>query len=284
MLRSYYQLVKPGIVYGNLLSAVAGFLFVTSYPIDVVLFATFLIGLGLVIASACVFNNYLDRDIDQKMERTKGRALASGTISGGAALSYGALLGVFGFMLLARFVAAAALVVVAIGFVMYVGVYTWAKRRTRWSTVIGSVSGAAPIAAGAAAGSGMFDERAALLFLLMALWQLPHFYAIAIFRLKDYAAAGVPVLPLSSGIAVTKKHLTMSIVAFMLCVPLLWLRGHAGYVYLVPMSIVSVGWLREALRGYAASDDVAWARKLFRFSLVVLLALSIVLVSDHMLR
>ncbi|MDB5181323.1 MAG: protoheme farnesyltransferase, partial [Candidatus Saccharibacteria bacterium] len=199
MLKAYYRLTKPGIIYGNLLTAIGGFLFGAQGDINPYLLVAMSVGTSMIIASACVFNNYIDRDIDAYMARTKKRALVSKQISPTKALIFGGALGLIGVIVLYCFTNIPTLALGIIGFVSYVFLYTFSKRRTVYSTLIGSISGSTPIAAGYTAATGQFDSAALILFLIMAIWQLPHFYAIGIFRRDDYAAAGVPILSVVKG-------------------------------------------------------------------------------------
>ena len=192
------------------------------------------IGLSLVVASGCVLNNCIDRDIDRHMERTRGRVTVTGQISLKAALAHGLVLGVAGFGLLWWRTNPLTTALAGFGYFVYVGLYSlWFKRRSQYGTLVGSLSGAMPPVVGYCAVSGQFDAGAASLLAIFCLWQMPHSYAIAIFRLKDYEAAGIPVLPVARGIAVTKIHIVLYILAFMaatlaLCLRLRRLRLPAG--------------------------------------------------------
>lgn len=118
------------------------------------------------------------------------------------------------------------------GFVVYVGVYSlYMKRHSVYGTLIGSLSGAAPPVIGYCAVTGDFDSGAAILLAIFSLWQMPHSYAIAIFRFKDYQAANIPVLPVVKGISVAKNHITLYIIAFAVATLMLTLGGYAGYKY-----------------------------------------------------
>lgn len=281
MIKQYLQLTKPGIIFGNLISAVGGFLLAAKGSIDYPLFFSTLLGVSLVVASGCVFNNYIDRDIDKKMERTKNRALATGLIAPTASLVYATILGVTGFVLLYLVADPLAMWVAVIGFVVYVGVYSlYMKRKSVYGTLIGSLSGAAPPVIGYCAVTGVFDIGALILLMIFSLWQMPHSYAIAIFRLKDYQAANIPVLPVVKGISVAKNHITLYIVAFMVATLMLTLTGYAGYKYLVVALAVSLWWLGMALRGYTAENDTIWARKLFVASIVAIISLSVMMSID----
>jgi heme o synthase len=276
-LKTYYWLTKPGIVYGNTVTAAGGFLLAARGQVAWGRLAGMLAGMALVVASAGVVNNYLDRGIDAKMARTKRRALVTGAVSGRAALAYGMVLGVVGAALLARWTNALAVGLAVFGWVMYVAVYGWAKRRTVYGTIVGSLSGAVPPVVGYCAVTNRVDAGAMLVFLLLVLWQMPHFYAIAMYRVKDYAAAGLPVWPVVRGMAATKRQIVWYIGAFLLAVAALAAFGYAGYSYLVVMLLVGAMWLNLGLQGWRAADDGAWARQMFLASLVVIGVLSVMM-------
>ena len=278
--RIFYRLAKPGIIYGNLLPVIAGFFLASRGNINLALFIETALGISLVMGSACVFNNFIDRDIDKRMDRTKGRALASGKISARAALLYASMLGVLGFGTLLLFTNVLTTVIAGIGFVFYVILYGWAKRRSVHGTLVGSISGAVPPAVGYCAVSNHFGQGALLIFLALVFWQMPHFYAIATYRAKDYARAGLPVLPVKKSIQNTKWQILLYTVAFVITTIAFWVEGYTGYTYLLIMLGVGAWWLRRALAGFTASDDAAWARKMFFNSLIVLVIFTFALSVD----
>ncbi|OKB68114.1 protoheme IX farnesyltransferase [Serratia marcescens] len=281
MIKQYLQVTKPGIIFGNLISVVGGFLLASKGSIDYPLFLATLVGVSLVVASGCVFNNYIDRDIDKKMERTKNRVLVKGLIAPSVTLVYATVLGIVGFALLYIVANPLAMWLAVMGFVVYVGVYSlYMKRHSVYGTLIGSLSGAAPPVIGYCAVTNEFDAGALILLAIFSLWQMPHSYAIAIFRFKDYQAANIPVLPVVKGISVAKNHITVYILAFMIATLMLTLVGYAGYKYLIVAAAVSVWWLGMALRGYKTENDSVWARKLFVFSIVAITSLSVMMSID----
>ncbi|WP_193763886.1 heme o synthase [Hafnia paralvei] len=282
MMKQYLQVTKPGIIFGNLISVIGGFLLASKGSLDVPLFIATMVGVSLVVASGCVFNNYIDRDIDKVMERTKNRVLVKGLIAPKVTLTYATMLGLAGVALLYVAANPLAALLAVIGFIVYVGVYSlYMKRHSVYGTLIGSLSGAAPPVIGYCAVSNEFDAGALILLAIFSLWQMPHSYAIAIFRFKDYQAANIPVLPVVKGISVAKNHITLYIVAFMVATLMLSLGGYAGYKYLVVAAAVSVWWLGMALSGYKkAVDDRVWARKLFVFSIVTITCLSVMMSVD----
>src|SRR5579871_4902777 len=163
LFKAYYYLIKPGIVYSNMLAAIAGFFLAARGNVSVSLLLALIFGLGLVIASACVFNNYFDREIDAKMDRTQNRALVQKIIHTQNALVYGFILGLLGFISLIFFTNLLTAFIGFIGFIFYVFLYTFGKRRTVYGTLIGSISGAVPPVAGYCAVTNHFDFAAFLL-------------------------------------------------------------------------------------------------------------------------
>jgi protoheme IX farnesyltransferase len=218
------------------------------------------------------------------MARTSKRALVKGDIPETAALIYASVLGIVGFAVLWIFVNVPTVVLGVVGFVSYVALYTPSKRRNEYSTLIGSISGATPIAAGYTAATGRFDMAALLLFLIMVIWQMPHFYAIAIFRRDEYAKAGVPILSVTRGIEHTKLHIIGYITAFVLVVLGFALFGYASFGFFIIMAVASLYWLWVALHGLRArTETVRWSRKVFGISLLMLLVMSASLAVDYWL-
>lgn len=184
MFKRYLQVTKPGIIMGNLISVAGGFFLAARGDIDWMLMLMTVIGLSLVVASGCAINNYIDRDIDAKMKRTRNRVTVNGEMSGKAAFFHGVVLGVIGFALLGYFTNWVAVAFAVFGYVVYVGLYTlYFKRKSVYGTFIGSLSGAVPPVVGYCAAAGQFDAGAAILLTMFSIWQMPHSYAIAIFVL-----------------------------------------------------------------------------------------------------
>ncbi|CAN5679670.1 heme o synthase [soil metagenome] len=281
-IKQFFYLTKPGIIMGNAITATAGFMLASQGKASVGLYLAMLAGLSLIIASACVFNNYIDRGIDKKMTRTKNRALVSGMISGAHAIIYGTFLGLSGLLILLRYTNALTAGVAVFGFFSYVVLYGIWKRRSAYGTLVGSVSGAVPPVVGYSAVSNRLDMGALLLFIILVLWQMPHFYAIAIYRVKDYKSALVPVLPAKKGIARTKLSMVFYVAAFTLAASILSVFGFTGIAYLVVVGLLGVSWLRMGMRGFNTNNDEAWARGMFRFSLIVITGFSAMIVIDSL--
>jgi heme o synthase len=274
-MKEYYELTKPGIIRGNLMTAVASFFLASRGAIDIEKLISLIIGIIFIVASGCVFNNVLDRDIDRKMARTKKRALVTGDISIKSALLFATTLGACGLFILLVLTTPTAATFGLLGLFFYVVVYGYAKRKTPYSTLIGSISGAIPPVIGYTAATNTVDIASFLLFLILVTWQMPHFYSIAIYRRDEYLNAGIPLLSIVGSVGVVKEHITFFIVLFLIAVSSLYLFGYAGIVYLVAMVIVGGWWLLTSISGKATVDDNNWAKKMFGISLIVILVFSI---------
>ncbi len=286
MLKSYYYLAKPGIIRGNAITAIAGFFLAYNNSggalFDVGLFIATIGGLSLVIASACVSNNYIDRDIDRLMIRTKQRSMVTGKISDRNALAYATLLGLLGTAVLGIYTNYLTLALALLGFVAYVALYGIAKRRTVHGTAIGSISGAVPPVVGYTAVAGQIDMAALLLFLILITWQMPHFYAIAMYRAKDYAAANVPVLPVVQGMPAARRQILLYIIAFTVIAPSLTVFGYAGLTYMIVSILLGLTWFGSGLKT-PSTDIIGWARRMFLYSLLVISILCVAISFDGFL-
>ena len=280
MIRAYFFLTKPGIILGNIITTAAGFILASKGKIDGILLLATLAGLFLFIGSACACNNYIDRAADAKMARTKNRALVQKTISEKGALLFALLLGLSGIVILALYTNLLTVSIALAGLFVYLILYTIWKYRSLYATLVGSLAGAIPPVAGYCAVSNHFDAGALILFLIVVLWQIPHFFAIALYRLRDYATAGIPVLPVKKGVYITKIHMLLYIIAFMLATSLLTLFGYAGYRYLLAAALLGTAWLLLCIKGFTSDNDTLWACNMFRLSLVVITALSLMICLD----
>ncbi len=267
--KDFLSLIKIGIVNSNLITTFTGLwlaLFFTGkgflQEIDVVIYT--LLGSALVIAGSCAINNYYDRDIDHVMERTKVRPTVTGRITPKYVLGMGLILILIGtgFLLLTTVTAA---VIGLIGVFSYIFLYTvWSKRRYTINTVIGSISGAVPPLIGWAAVDQNLHLIAWLLFLIMFIWQPPHFLALAMRRVEEYRAAGVPMLPVVHGFAMTKRQ----IVIWVLCLlPLPFYMFSLGALFVLIATLLNIGWLILGIRGFKMKDDIRWAKLMFVYSL-----------------
>lgn len=265
---------------GNLITTVGGFALASRGHIDFWLLLWTMLGLGCVIASACVFNNYIDRVGDEKMARTKNRALVKGLISGRNAIFFAILLGLFGALVLFFYTNLLAVTIAAVGFFVYVALYSFWKYHTTYATIVGSISGAVPPVVGYCAVSNHLDMGGILLFLILVLWQMPHFYAISMYRFDDYRAASIPVLPVEKGIYVTKIHMLLYIIGFTTAALMLTVFGYMGIAYSIVAALLGFSWLWLCIRGFKSENNKVWARQMFVLSLVIVTALCIMIPVD----
>ncbi|AKG05735.1 protoheme IX farnesyltransferase [Salimicrobium jeotgali] len=283
LVKDIKSLIKVGIINSNLITTFAGFwlaLYYTGASIvtEWVTLLWTLLGTALVIAGGCILNNWYDRDIDPIMDRTQNRPTVTGTMSLQSVLIGGLVTSAAGFLVLTLASWQAALWGV-FGWIVYVILYTmWSKRRYTLNTVIGSFSGAVPPLIGWAAIEPGLRMEAWMLFLIMFLWQTPHFLALAMKKKDDYERAGVPMLPVVKGFEMTKRQ----IVVYVACLlPLPLYLASLGGVFLTVAYILSVGWLVLALAGFVMKDDKKWATWMFVYSLnyLTILFLTMVLVT-----
>lgn len=267
---------------GNGITAAGGFALASRGHIDFLSLCTMLLGLSFIVASGCVFNNYLDRDIDEKMARTKNRALVKREVPIRNAVVFAAVLAVCGIAELSAYDNLLTLVIALTGLFVYVLLYSLLKTRTIYATLIGSLAGAVPPLVGYVAASGRVDLGGLILFTIVVLWQMPHFFAIAMYRFDDYAAASIPVHPVIKGMQSTKIHMLFYTIAFLTVSLLLTFFGYTGYAYLAVASIAGLAWLRLCIKGFKAQNDKVWAYKMFRLSLIVITAFSIMISVDTM--
>ncbi len=276
MLKDYITITKPGIIIGNLVSFAAGvFLAGKSEPLDTLEVMCATVGVALIIASGCVLNNIYDKDIDSKMRRTKKRAEAMSRINVDHAFIYALLLLSFGTVLLFETINPLTTIVVLMGYIFYVFFYTmWYKRSSIYGTLVGSLSGAVPPLAGYLTVTNYISTESLLLFVLFCLWQIPHSYAIALFRIRDYHQADIPVLPIVKGIQRARRHMQAYVLIFSLTALGLFLYGHTGFEYLAITAVVCGLWTRVTFRSINAHNYVPWAKNVFKTSLIVVMSIS----------
>ncbi|WP_282936260.1 heme o synthase [Paenibacillus sp. RC67] len=265
-----FESIKIGIIKSNLIAMIAG-ISMAMFVHDISFFDKIgnmvlaLTGAVFVIGAAGIFNNLYDRDIDTVMERTKNRPTVSGIIDVWSGLFIGGWIAVGG--LIALYIASPLSAFLGfLGLFIYVVPYTiWTKRRTIYNTEVGSLSGAMPPLIGwAAISPDILHPGAIALFVLMVIWQMPHFYAIGIRRMEEYRAANIPMLPVVKGIRRTYVQMNAYLVALFLCSFLFW--SFNPYIT-VANAILSLGWLILSINGYRRKQEGKWARSMFIFSL-----------------
>lgn len=259
-------------MYGNVLTGAAGFLLAAAGAVDWWLFVVTIIAMTCVVGSACAFNNYLDRDIDSKMLRTKERPSVQGVVAPWSIVLFSVILGIIGMAMLAIWTNSLVVAIGIIGWVTYVWFYgAWSKRRSVHGTIVGSISGAMPIVGGYAAVSGHIDIGFVIVFLVLFFWQFPEFYSIAIYRRDEYAAAKVPVITVMKGIRTTIVQIVVYTVLYVLATLSLTVFGYTGWIYFIIMAVAGLYWINLGVKGLTTREPATWARTMFRWSMISIL-------------
>jgi protoheme IX farnesyltransferase len=281
---AYVKLTKPRIIELLLITTVPSMILAERGMPSTWLIAATLIGGTLSAAGANAVNQYLDRDIDEIMTRTRRRPLPANAIRPGNAVTFGVLLGLGGFAWLWATVNLLAAAVASAAFLFYVFVYTmWLKRSSPQNIVIGGAAGAAPALVGWAAVTGRVGLPAVVLFAMVFTWTPPHFWALALRYQRDYAAAGVPMLPVVAGPATAMRYIVVYSVAVVAVSLVLWPVAHTGLVYPVCALVLGTMFVARALR-LRRSGTTAAAMSLFRYSIVYLGLLFVSVGLDTLLR
>jgi protoheme IX farnesyltransferase len=242
------------------------------------------IGGYLMAGGANAVNMYLDRDIDDRMSRTRLRPIPSGRMQPREVLAFGLLLATAATFLLARFANVLTAALALLGFYAYVFLYTqWLKRSTPQNIVIGGAAGAVPPLVGWAAVTGRIDLMAIYLFVIIFYWTPPHFWALALNKQRDYGRAGVPMAPLVWGEVETKRQMLWYTVILIALTLLPWTMGALGGVYVVSAVVLNAILLRGVWRVVRANDFVAPAWSVYKYSLLYLALLFTAMTVDRAL-
>lgn len=277
----YVALTKPRVMLLLLVTAFGGMVLAAEGLPGAGLITTVIIGGALASGGASALNHWLDRDIDRKMERTSTRPVASERVSGRQALVFGLILNVLAFALLWWGANLLAALLAMAGSVFYVLVYTkWLKRTTTQNIVVGGAAGAVPPLVGWAAVTGGLTLPAFYLFAIIFFWTPPHFWALALLIRRDYAEAGVPMLPVVAGEDSTRKHILLYTLALTMLTILLYLATESlGLVYLISAIVLGLGFVAYAVRLFKRTGPRA-AAPIYRYSLLYLALLFLVIMGD----
>jgi len=267
---AYYQLTKPRIVILLLITTLPSMVLADRGMPSLWLIAATLIGGTMSAGGANAINQFLDRDIDEIMTRTRRRPLPAHLIKPRHALAYGIALGAAGFVWLLLTVNLLAALLSAAALAFYVFVYTsWLKRSSPQNIVIGGAAGAAPALVGWAAVTGRVGWPAVILFAVVFLWTPPHFWALSLKYERDYRAAGVPMLPVVAGPRATTRSILWYSFVLVAVTLTLWPVGHTGFVYPAAAAVLGAIFIVRALR-LRSAGTTAVAMRLFRYSIVYL--------------
>ncbi len=279
--RDYLELCKPRVVLLMLLTVLVGMFLATPGWVPCVTLIASLVGIGCCAGSAAAINHLVDKRIDAIMARTQKRPIARGQISVIRAAWFAVILGSVGLIVLTLWVNPLTAGLTFLTLIGYAGVYTgYLKRATSQNIVIGGLAGAAPPLLGWTAVTNHLDPQGLLLVLIIFIWTPPHFWALAIYRFEDYRKAEIPMLPVIYGIPYTKLNVLLYTILLLIVSVLPFLVGMSGWFYLMGALILGGRFMYWAIKLYR-HEDAGIAMRTFRFSIVYLMMLFVVLLIDH---
>jgi len=285
IIQSYLGLCKLKVVALIVFTAMVGMFLATSppgmVPLDVLLFGN--LGIGLAAASAAAINHVLDAREDAKMARTSNRPLPQGELNERNALLFAGMLGITAMLMLVLLVNVRTAVLTFLSLLGYAVVYTmYLKRATPQNIVIGGAAGAAPPILGWTALTDSIDPHSLLLFLIIFVWTPPHFWALAIYRRKEYAKVDIPMLPVTHGVPFTRLQILLYTILLLVVSVLPFVTRMSGPVYLAGALLLGGGFLYYAIIMMKGEDEKV-AMKTFGYSIWYLMALFALLLVDHYL-
>ncbi len=281
LLKSYYQLCKPNVVYMMLICAFVGMLLaeqtVSSYSY---LFIA-LTGIALCAASAAAINQVVDREADASMTRTDQRPLPKGDLSVMHASIFAFVIGLLGSMILYFYVNTLTMILTIGSLIGYAFIYTvYLKRATPQNIVIGGLAGAAPPLLGWSSVTNTIDPFALLLVLIIFVWTPPHFWALAIYRKEEYAKESIPMMPVTHGVAFTKLQIVLYTIILFIVSVLPYVVLMSGIIYLVSALVLSTIFLYYSVNLFYSDDDQD-AMNTFQYSIYYIFLIFLALLVDH---
>lgn len=280
-LSAFLGLCKLRVVSLIVFTAVVGMALATPgmIPLSALLWGT--LGIGLAASSAAAMNHILDQRIDARMTRTRNRPLPTGSLSEKQAIAFALTLAVLSMLILTLLVNPLTAVLTFLSLIGYAVIYTvWLKRATSQNIVIGGAAGAAPPILGWAAVTGEVHAYALILFLIIFVWTPPHFWALAIYRRDDYAGVGLPMLPVTHGVAFTRWQILFYSIILLLVTLLPYLTGMSGLVYLAGVTVLNMGFLGYSIALFISRNE-RLSMDFFNYSVIYLMALFAFLLIDH---
>ena len=283
LIKSYYLLCKPNVVYMMLICALVGMLLAEDTVSSIPTIVIALLGIALCSGSAAAINQVIDRKADAAMTRTDQRPLPQGELSAFHASCFALVIGMLGAVILFLFINTLTMILTLASLVGYAFIYTvYLKRATPQNIVIGGLAGAAPPLLGWASISNTIDPHALLLVLIIFVWTPPHFWALAIYRKDEYAKESIPMLPVTHGVAFTKLQIVLYTIILFIVSILPYIVLMSGGIYLVSAVILSSIFLYYSIKLYFSDDD-AIAMKTFNFSIYYIFLIFVALLLDHYL-
>ncbi len=277
----YWTLCKPRVVMLMILTSIVGMCLASDRAIP--LFTLFFgnLGIALVASAAAALNHVADQHIDKLMRRTQHRPIAQGKISTRNSIIFSTVIGTLGLLILLVLINPMTAGLTFLSLIGYAAVYTlYLKHATPQNIVIGGIAGAAPPLLGWTAVTGVVSAQALLLVLIIYVWTPPHFWALAIYRLEDYAKANIPMLPHTHGVPYTKLNILLYTILLMCVTTLPYVIQMSGLIYFVGVTVANLIFLFYAIRLFC-SDKREYAIATFRYSITYLGILFLLLLFDH---
>ena len=281
LLRSYYELCKPNVVYMMLICAFVGMLLAEESVSSFGYLFVSLTGIACCAASAAAVNQVIDRNTDASMTRTDQRPLPQGELSPTHASLFALIIGILGALILYLYVNTLTMILTLASLVGYAFIYTvYLKRATPQNIVIGGLAGAAPPLLGWSSISNTIDPYALLLVLIIFVWTPPHFWALAIYRKDEYAKESIPMLPVTHGVTFTKLQIVLYTIILFIVSMLPYVVLMSGEIYLYSALILSTIFLYYSINLYFSNDEED-AMKTFQFSIYYIFLIFLALLIDH---
>ena len=283
LLKSYYLLCKPNVVYMMLICALVGMLLAEESVSSISRIVIALIGIAFCSGSAASINQVIDRKADASMTRTDQRPIPQGDLSAVHASTFALVIGLTGALILYFFINTLTMILTLASLIGYAFIYTvYLKRATPQNIVIGGLAGAAPPLLGWASISNTVDPYALLLVLIIFVWTPPHFWALAIYRKDEYAKESIPMLPVTHGVAFTKLQIVLYTIILFIVSVLPYIVLMSGWIYLFSAITLSSMFMYYSIKLYY-SDDNVFAMKTFNFSIYYIFLIFVALLLDHFL-
>jgi protoheme IX farnesyltransferase len=279
--RGYVELTKPKVTLLIVFTAIVGMVLASPgmVPLPALVFGT--LGIAMASGSAAALNHILDRRIDKQMARTRRRPLATGNLRTAQALAFACVMCAASMLMLWLSVGSLCALLTFGSVIGYAVIYTtWLKHATPQNIVIGGAAGAAPPVLGWVAVTHAIDAQALVLFLIIFAWTPPHFWSLAIARREEYAKVGIPMLPVTHGVAYTRRQILLYTVLLIVCTLIPTVIGMSGIIYLATALILDARFFYLAL-SLRRGDRPELPMRTFRFSITYLMALFAAFIADH---
>lgn len=281
-MKYFLKITKPKIVFGNLISMSSCYFFASHENKNYYLFIILFFAVFLIISSCCALNNYIDKDIDAIMKRTKNRQKYVLSYNKKKYLTYFSILCILGVIILKIVSNNLTTILSVIGIIIYIIVYSlYMKRKSIYSIHFGSLSGSIPPLIGYCSIKNKLDTCSFIIFLIFCLWQIPHSFAIEIINYEDYKNANIPTFPKIKGILTTKIHALIYTILFTITNIVFYKYKFVGYKYFFVVIITSMLWIVIEIFGFKKNkNNILWAKKVFVWSIITIIIVNIMISID----